>query len=691
MNRRVVFTLLGTELRMLARDRRTIVLSVLLPLLVMPVMLYGSRFAEQRRKRTLEQTTYRYAVRGPDEALVRSWIARGLAASPEPGQPPPPRFEEVPGGDEARLARDLHAIVEAGPPTPPSPRPSPPPEGASARGPTVSSAEAAVPGAPEVRLLFRGDRDTSREGARRLEGVLRQARRDERERRLREQGFPVPSTAVGRAEKRDLASAGQVAGLSLGRLLTMLLVAFVLTGGSVVATDTLAGEKERGTLETLLTTAASRREIMAAKLLAILVVALTVTLIQVLNLLVYVGFKLIPASAGFAAAVPPPVALLLLVLYLPVAALASAVLLLVSGRARTYKEAQLVFSFVVLAGIVPTLAPSLPGISLRSAIVLVPVSNIAVGVKEVLTGTFDWPFLALAWLVTAAAAAAAGVMAERTLAAERLLGAHAHDEALRLGGLALFERRVLTHFAVMWAALLVVSAYYGPKTDLRLQLAVNLLGLFLGGSLLMIRAYRLPVRETLALRRPPPAAWLALLPGVPGGLIAAVAVFRLASLVLPAPESVLRAFEESFTPEGVPLWQLLPLMTVLPGIAEEIAFRGVLLHGLHRRLGPVALVLVVGAVFGLFHVTLFRLVPTAFLGVVLAAVTVLTGSIFPAMAWHALHNASAVLAGRLGYSLTALPAEVNAAGAVLLAVAFGLLWRHRRPYPGLRLPRPDTV
>ncbi len=128
-----------------------------------------------------------------------------------------------------------------------------------------------------------------------------------------------------------------------------------------MATDSLAGEKERGTLETLLTTAAGRTEIVTAKLLAVIIVALTTTVIQVGNLLVYVGFKIIPASAGFSAAIHPAATALVLVLFLPLAALAASGLLLVSGHARTYKEAQFMFLPVFLGGMVPALAAFLPG------------------------------------------------------------------------------------------------------------------------------------------------------------------------------------------------------------------------------------------------------------------------------------------------------------------------------------------
>src|ERR1022692_4258457 len=118
-------------------------------------------------------------------------------------------------------------------------------------------------------------------------------------------------------------------------------------------------------------------------------------------------------------------------------------------------------------------------------------------------------------------------------------------------------------------------------------------------------------------------------------------------------------------------------MTVLPGIFEELTFRGMLLHGLHRRLRPVALVLVVGVVFGIYHVALFRFVPTACLGAMFAAVTLLTRSIYPAMLWHALSNALGLLAFTLQIPEAGLDPICYLAAGGMLAVAFWIFWRNR--------------
>jgi len=686
----------GNEMRHLLRDRRTIVMSIVLPLLVMPIMLFGSRWMEKRREAKLDDTTFAYAVTGSQASSVREAIAAAETISKGRGEEFRFREESVDDAGKALEEGKIHLFVEgmsaaegrtlrdeqngeAGA--------EEPQEGAQSSGDADVGEEQAEPlleGVKVVVLTFRADRDVSERAVRRLRELLRESRWQERNLLLRAHGFPVDANEVAAATAADVATAGQVAGLTLGRLLTALLLLFMLSGGAVVATDALAGEKERGTLETLLTCGVSRLDIVAAKHLAILTVALLITVIQVGNLLLYVGFKLIPAPQNFAAAVPPHVAALLFVLYLPLAALVAGVLLLTSGYAKSYKEAQLIFFPVFMIGMLPALAPLLPGVSLRSAIVLVPIANLAVATKEVLTGVFDWPMLLVAWLVTAAAAVWTGWQALRTLSSERLIVPTVGD-AERTSPAVQFERKVLRNFALMWAVLLVVSANAGPNVDIRMQIVINLGVLFLGGSLVMVRVYKLSPREVFALRPVRPVVWLAVVLGAPAGLLTGLGVFRIANLVIPVPPKMLEGFGQSLLPDELPFAQVVAFLCIAPGIIEELAFRGVLLHGLRRRFRPWVLALVVGGVFGLFHTALFRIIPTGFLGVMFAAVTLLTGSIFPAMLWHTLNNLASLAAARLEIPLGDLDPGLYLAGAAILAACFWIVWRNRTPYPGLRV------
>ena len=195
---------------------------------------------------------------------------------------------------------------------------------------------------------------------------------------------------------------------------------------------------------------------------------------------------------------------------------------------------------------------------------------------------------------------------------------------------------------------------------------------------------RLHFREALALRPVRPLVWLAVLLAIPAGNMTAVGVFRLANLVFPVPQRMLEQFGRDLMPEGIGMWQLILFVAILPGICEEVAFRGTLLYGLRRRFRPLPLALCVGLIFGFFHVALFRIIPTAFMGVMLTAVALLTGSIFPGMLLHAGNNALSLWLGKMEISAGNLAWWWYPAAAAVLALAFYILYRVRTPYPGLR-------
>ena len=459
---------------------------------------------------------------------------------------------------------------------------------------------------------------------------------------------------------------------------------FLLTGGSIVALDSVAGEKERGSLETLLTTAARRSEIVAAKQLVIVTVALVITVIQIGNILAYITFKLIELPPSWVIEAPPAAIAALLLLFIPMAAFTASILLMLSAYAKSYKEAQLYFFPVYLLSWIPALAAVLPGVSLRSAIAVVPVANVSVAVREIMVGRFDWPMIIFVFLAMSLAAAWAGRLSAKMLAKESLITASEADAADLAGGFALFPKHVLRWYALMGVALFAVALNIPQLATFRAQLLFNELVLFLAVPLLMIWKYGLNVKEALSLRPVKPMVWIGVLLAIPSGNLTAVGVFRLSNLVFPVPEKMLEQFGRSLMPESIPLWQLFLFVSILPGICEEIAFRGTLLHGLRRKLRPVPLALTVGLIFGFFHVALFRIIPTAFLGVTLTAMALLTGSIFPGIVAHAGNNALGLWLGQAEISTGGLAWWWYLAAAAVFALALYLIYRARTPYPGLR-------
>ena len=687
------------------RDARVLLISVVAPLVIVPGYILVMQRIGNSEEQRLEDTVYEYALVGDETEWGLEIVSAALeleANDPDTSQAAV-RFEQqqVTDADLLLQAGEIHLVVEALSPEAYERMRSEETatdtlvaeedgvaleiEGGSDAG-TVPELRV-----PIIRLRFRSNSDFSRRAYDRLDARIREVRSELRDSVYLASGFPVDREEFASVETENTASAEKEGGALLGIALTPFLLLLMLSGGSIMAVDAISGEKERGTLETLLTTAASRSEIVAAKQMAIIAVGIAVVVINILNLLVYLVFGVLELPENLAVALSPLDLVLVLILFLPLTVLISSTLLLISGYAKSYKEYQIYFLPLFLVFLVPSAAGMMPGLDLRSAIAFVPIAGVGVAIREIMVGEYDWLFLMIAFTSTAGASWWASRLTERTLLTERLISSSDLDEADLVGGPALFPRHVLRWFMGMWVVFFLTAIWVGSDLTLQGQLVLNLVVIFLGGSLLMVRRYGLDPRTVFALRPMHPAVGLAVLNGIPAAYLTGIGLSALVNTYLfPVPQSVLEAFGEALLGDEMPVWQLIFFLCVMPGILEELAFRGVLLHGLRKTWRPLGVCLAVGGIFGLFHVDLFRLIPTAYLGVIFAAVVLLTGSIFPAMLWHFGNNALGLVPQRMGWVTeeTVLPQWAFAIAFVALLVVFWVIWKVSTPYPDLKKIRP---
>lgn len=335
---------------------------------------------------------------------------------------------------------------------------------------------------------------------------------------------------------------------------------------------------------------------------------------------------------------------------------------------------------VYIVSLIPALAAVMPGISLRSAIAFVPLANVSVAAREIMMGRPDVLMILVTLGVMISTAAYLMRASTRMLTREDLI-IPAHIEAAEFfGGPRLFHKRVLRWFALMWVVTFAVATNVPALASFQRQLVFNELVVMLGAVLLMLWTYRLNPVEALSLKKVKPAVWLGVLFSIPSGYVTALGVFRAVNVIIPAPQQLLERFSEDVIPKGMPAWQLILYIAVLPAICEELAFRGILLSGLRRKLRPAALVVGIGLIFGFFHVTLYRIAPTAALGMILTAIALMTGSVFPGMLLHAGNNALGVLGGNWFNPDTLLWSHFAAAAAIF-ALSLWIIYRNRTPLP----------
>ena len=231
------------EVRTLLRSRRTIVLSIVLPMLVMPVMLLASRYSVQSQERREETTRYEYAITGDWADQARSLIDAALAALPNDDDPPETLADflsvEVSSTDpEAEaLDGDIHFYIRAlGPESADAEwarRESEREEEQGAAEPDSGSEQrftTRMDGVPAIEIYATGNRTTATAGARRMGDLLAYGRSLRREQLFEQIGSPVVFSDVLAVEEASLASDEQTSGLWIGRFITLILFMMTLAG-----------------------------------------------------------------------------------------------------------------------------------------------------------------------------------------------------------------------------------------------------------------------------------------------------------------------------------------------------------------------------------------------------------------------------------------------------------------------------
>ena len=221
--------------------------------------------------------------------------------------------------------------------------------------------------------------------------------------RLTEAGVDVSVLTPVTLDTADLATPAQRAGITAALFLPILIATSIVTGGQFVAIDVTAGEKERGTLESLLVTPATAIEIFVGKMLVVFLISAVPLATTLLGY--WATTLVLPESmTDGVGALPFPVILQTIVITLPLVLLASVISMLISIRTRDFKSAQsslnpLVFGmiFISMAGaIVPPatnllyLLPIYGTAGVISTLVLggvVPVAGIVLSMVGCLIGT----------------------------------------------------------------------------------------------------------------------------------------------------------------------------------------------------------------------------------------------------------------------------------------------------------------
>ena len=360
-----IITIIKKEALDTLRDRRTLIIMVLVPVLVFPLIFIGiTSLQVSIMEREQERTTKVGWVNHDSDPRLEAFLG---------GQD---RMELVPIDDAGSLEALIRAdSISYGLVVP------------QGFGEALDQMESMA-----LTLYFSGARIQGKE---RIDRVLDRYSQQLVEERLT--SFDLSETFLQPFETTpvNIASEQEMIGKLAGGFLPYLFIIFCFTGAMYPAIDLFTGEKERRTLETLLTTPVSRMQILIGKLSVVTLTGIISALLAIFGL--FLGFQLTTGLPDFLISVVVGIltfefVLLLLLMLLPLTIFFSGVMAPITIYAKTFKEAQSTLTPMTFLVILPAAIGMIPGIEYTMTTALIPIVNITLATKEIIAGTIHIPY-----------------------------------------------------------------------------------------------------------------------------------------------------------------------------------------------------------------------------------------------------------------------------------------------------------
>ncbi len=455
-------------------------------------------------------------------------------------------------------------------------------------------------------------------------------------------------------KENNIAPPEEMLGFVVGKILPYMLIIITLSSGAVVASDLVAGEKERGTLETILVSAASRLELVLGKYLTIVTFSLVTVLLNLFSM--YFSFQHIISQTGLDTTnMQLPLANfgLILLAMLPLITLLSAILLSISTFARNIKEAQSYHMPIVFGGMILAMMSMLPGFELTYGFALIPIMNFSLLFKEIMMNNYDPISFILVVGSTLILDIVAIIVSIKLFNNESVLFRTEEEKSLKFWGKNrgnIFSPQFVMLFFVV---ILVVFFYLGgswQKADLLPGLLKTQFLIIALPVILLLRASKSNIADVLSLKKTKAVNFLlVLIASIPLIIIASL-IGQIINLIFPFSESYLNALQKIVTPDSSGIYFLFFVVGITPGICEEILCRGYILGAFKSR-GFWTPIIVSAMLFAILHLDPFRFIPVAVLGMYLGYLVVRSGSIFVSMFAHMLNNSLAIALSNYGDKL----------------------------------------
>jgi sodium transport system permease protein len=363
------------------RDRRTIISTIVIPLILFPLIFVGFGGFATGMMKSVQAERSKIAILGAEHAP--KLVAKVRES---------PAFEFASSENfQTRIGeKQLRAVLEI-------------PLGFEHRSGT---------NVPAVTIHFHAGEFRSQTALRNLQRVLREYRDEVVSGTLAEHGVDKAALVPFHVKEQNEAPPKKVAANLVGGLVPYMIIFLSFVGCMAPALDVTVGEKERGTMETVLASAIGRTELVLGKFLVVVTISAVTTAMSLLsNALTLLIPTLLAREATRGTSMPLDISAVgvlgIFILVAPLTVLFAAIQMTIATLARNFREAQTYVSPLMILALLPAVAGLLPGFDLTMKLAWIPILNVCLVSREVLSGTFHWGLLAIVFLSSCIYAAAA--------------------------------------------------------------------------------------------------------------------------------------------------------------------------------------------------------------------------------------------------------------------------------------------
>src|SRR2546427_873177 len=365
------------------RDRRTIISTIVLPILMFPVLTISFGFLAARSMQKVEREGSTIMLLGETNApslAERLRASDGIRVVPSTGA-----YVGLISDKKLRCALEFPPHFEE---------------------------DIKADRQPGVKIYHFASEMRSQVAVRAVQKVLRDYRDQIIETRLTESGLTKDLLQPFASHEENVAAPEKVGGNVIGGLFPYLIIFLCFMGALAPAIDLTVGEKERGTIETILASPVNRVDLVVGKFLMVFTASIVTAAVSLASFALTFSLPFLAAmefsrkgQVPFDISVTGVAAVLFMML--PLTIMFAAVLMTISVWSKTSKEANSYVAPLMLLVLIPAMAALVPGFDLNARLALIPVLNVSLVSREVLTGNYPWLLILLVFGSSCAYAASA--------------------------------------------------------------------------------------------------------------------------------------------------------------------------------------------------------------------------------------------------------------------------------------------